>query len=78
MAGKFNRKVKYQKKNFNIYKNKGKFFDRKAHQPPVIQKQHKPKFEDLPQHARDKFKVEQKGLFSSIFDDLVAGMFRKR
>lgn len=69
MVGKFNKKIKYQKKNFNIYKkiirdpmNNCNFKNQKT-----IDK--KLKFKDLDYNLKQKYKIESKSsLLSGLLD----------
>jgi hypothetical protein len=67
MSGKFSRKVKYRKKNFNIYK---KLDAAPKVKPGITIKEHKLKFRDLDPKLKAKFNAEARGpsLFDSIFN----------
>lgn len=59
MAGKFNKKVKYQKKNFNIYIWRGK--QNKFIETPKLTKKYQ---------LESKIKTEKKSIFDDFFSFL--------
>jgi len=66
MAGKFNKKVKYRKKNFNIYKKIIPNHNCKLqHYDPKINKL---KFDDLPYRLKQKYQQDQSpGILDKLF-----------
>jgi len=77
MAGKFNKKVKYQKKNFNIYKSFSDKFVKKSQIPK--EKHQKIKINNSDPILKRTGPIARGGLFSKFnFDDLFEGLFGKK
>lgn len=76
MAGKFSKKVKYQKKNFNIYK---RFNDKFVKKSQISQeKPQKVKINNNDPILKRTGPIKRSGLFGSMFDDLFEGLFGKK
>ena len=61
MAGKFSKKVKYQKKYFNIYR-------KIVRKPNYFPEKFDKKFKTLPDDPKMKTKPERKSNFAKLFD----------
>lgn len=77
MAGKFPKKVKYQKKNFNIYKRFNEKFVKKSQIP--AEKVKKPVIDKHDPAINRPEPIKRGGLFSKFnFDDLFEDLFGKK
>lgn len=72
MAGKFSNKIKYKKKNFNIYKRFNDKFVKKTQIPQKI------KINNNDPILKRTGPIKRNGLFGSMFDDLFEGLFGKK
>ena len=75
MVGKFPKRIKYQKKNFNIYKRFNDKFVKKSQIP--IEKVPKNKINNNDPILKRTGPIKSSGLFGSMFDDLFDLMKKK-